>query len=147
MAAMAMIASALLSTSSAQQVTSVNANSAIAPSVQMQAKVKFIEAAFIIFEHEPFKLSNIIPLIDTEQTVTTQAFVSVKGLSGETVSMTCSVESDTIGTRDCDGSAQTQARSIMSGTRLDNNILLTDDLLPDPSGETAGSISIEVTYT
>lgn len=119
----------------------------LAPSARVDAKARFRPAAYVRVEHEPFILSNIIPFMDETMTVTKQAFVSVRGLPGETVTMTCSVENGAkVQNRDCAGYKTTEPKIIMAGHTVDNSILLTNDLLPDTSGESDSSISIEVTY-
>lgn len=146
-------ASLLLSTSSAQVL--LPRDTALDPSVKVEAKAKFQAAAFIMIEHEPFSFDGAFPAPDVMKAVTRQASISVKGLQGETVVMTCNVESRkgenfvddrNVHTRDCNGAAQTHLQVIMSGQRYDNGVLLTKDLLPDPAGDVASNISIEVTY-
>jgi hypothetical protein len=152
--AAALVASVTLSPSSAENVYPVNANTALAPTAHLQAKAKFVQGAFIAVHHVSFEFSKIIPLISGHRGLTTRASISVKGLAGETVVLTCNVESvgerdvalNSPRRRDCGGSAKARPISILSGRRIDNDILLTSDLLPDSAGNVASAISIEVTY-
>ena len=155
----------LLSASSAQSsgviaVKSLDQNSidrtrdhAFKNKLQIESKAKFIAAAFIMVEHEPFSLAKFIQIVDTDMSVTRQAFVSVRGLPGESVYLTCGIERKNGGTssgnritRDCDGSEDVVSKRMMSGEREDTEIWLTDDLLPDSKGSSDSSISIEATY-
>lgn len=118
-----------------------------AVTVEVGASAAFIQGAEMKIEHEP--LDTAVPEIDTEHAVTRMASITINGLRDETALMTCGVESAAGGRahrRDCAGAQAVRQHVLEGGKSFDSGILLTNDLLPNPSGLSEGSISIEVTY-
>lgn len=112
--------------------------------VDVRATVSFIQGVEMQVEHEP--VDKVLPEIDTQHAVTTKATIVIRGLPDEQALMTCGVESTNRANRDCAGGAHISQHSIMGNHSLESGILLTNDLLPNPTGLSESSIAIEVTY-
>ncbi|MDD9900571.1 MAG: hypothetical protein OXT65_06295 [Alphaproteobacteria bacterium] len=118
--------------------------------LQIEAKAKFKAVGYIMVEHESMKFSKFAPA--SKRSFTRQAYVSVKGLPGETLVMTCGVIKQTQlrhpganNTRDCSGGSTVIAHNIVSGRRVDSSIMLTPDMIPNAGGNHS-AVSIEVSY-
>lgn len=120
----------------------VKADSSV--TAEVRATVTFTQGVEVNVEHEPVK--NALPEIDTQNAVTTRATVTIRGLPDEQALMTCGVETAKQGLRDCAGGKSLAQHAIMGGRSLESGILLTSDLLPNPTGMSESSITIEVTY-
>lgn len=125
--------------------TTVSSGSA-GTAVAMNAE--FLTAATFKIEHEPLTMPKQGAL-DIDHIVTREAYVTIGGLPGETVLLTCNVSShhDTqTSIRDCGGDPVVQQHAIMSGQKLDDGVLLTNDLMPNDSGKSDSTVSFEVSY-
>lgn len=147
-------ASSPLSLSLAEQAPLVNMNaqttvSSGAASTSLGMTAKFTQAAAIAASYEPMDMNKALPDIDIQQAVSRKLSLKIGGLPGETVFMTCNVsdlEDAAKGKRDCGGNADIAQHAIPAGQQFDNGILLTRDLMPNPSGQSKSSVTIEVSY-
>ncbi|MEZ0224937.1 MAG: hypothetical protein ACAH83_10310 [Alphaproteobacteria bacterium] len=126
--------------------TTVNSGSA-GTAVGMNAE--FMTAATFKVEHEPFTVGSPGAVMDIHHIVTREAYVTIGGLPGETVLLTCDVSSRhdaSTRVRDCGGEGAVQQHEIKSGQKLDNGVLLTNDLMPNDTGVSESTVSFEVSY-
>lgn len=124
------------------QARPVKAGSSV--TAEVRASATFIQGVEMKVEHEP--VDKVLPQIDTQNAVTTRATVAIRGLPDEQALMTCGIETATHDRRDCAGGKNVAQHAIMGGYGFESGILLTNDLLPNPTGMSESSISIEVTY-
>lgn len=111
---------------------------------EVRASVSFIQGVEVKVEHET--IDKALPQIDTQNAVTTKATIAINGLPDELALMTCGVETVARSRRDCAGGSNVAQHAIMGNHSLESGILLTNDLLPNPTGQSESSIAIEVTY-
>lgn len=126
--------------------TTVSSGSA-GTAVGMNAE--FLTAATFKIEHEPMTMQKRAAGFNINNIVTHEAYVTIGGLPGETVLLTCNVASHRDagnGVRDCGGDPVVKQHAILSGEKLDNGVVLTDDLMPNDSGKSESTVTFEVSY-
>lgn len=147
-------ASAAVSTSSAETPTFLDTKkppevSDGKVSADINGHAQFISAATYKVEHQPMTVTTADPSKVETHIVTKEAYVTIGGLPGETVAVTCDVsrmDKDRKNVRDCGGQPSVEQRMIMSGQKLDDGVLLTDDLMPNDKGKSESTVSFEVSY-
>ena len=117
----------------------------------INAKVQFMQAAVITAKYDPMDPSKVDAPAPTEiasATAWQKLHLNVTGLPGETVYMTCNVTNpgNASAQRDCGGNNGPEQHAIHAGHPFDNGILLTNDLMPNPSGKSESSVNIEISY-
>ena len=143
-------AGSALSTSSAETPSFLNgapagfAGNATAP---MRAQAEFVTAATYKVEHQPM---TVQPGAATQaHLITREAYVTIGGVPGETVLVTCNVASTHnahTNIRDCGGQPAVEQHAIMSGQEFDDGVLLTNDLMPNDKGKSDSTVTFEVSY-
>jgi hypothetical protein len=115
----------------------------------LRTQAEFVSAATYTVEHQPMTIKKSDPASVETNIVTREAYVTIGGLPGETVSVTCDVSSmheQLRNVRDCGGQPRVEQRLIMSGQKLDDGVLLTNDLMPNETGKSDSTVSFEVSY-
>jgi hypothetical protein len=145
-------AASALSTSSAETPSFLNVSSPPAASAggttaTMRAQAEFVTPATYKVEHQPMTMG---PDAATQtHIVTREAYVTIGGVPGETVLVSCNVSSTQnahTNIRDCGGQQAVEQHAILSGQKLDDGVLLTDDLMPNDTGKSDSAVTFEVSY-
>lgn len=124
--------------------------------VSIEATAEFIPAAHILVEHDAFTVPRKRGVARNGFRISRQTAVSVKGVRGERVMLSCLVETvdgdmrradgANVHSRDCEQAEIPVLRSIVSGERALGTVHLTDDMLPNHKGKSHAGILIEVSY-
>ena len=134
---------AFLSTSANTTVSSGSANTNVG------LKAEFVIAATYSVEHEPMTMTLQPAVVDTNHIVTREAHLTIGGVPGETVVVTCDVTNatkDRKSVRDCGGAPNVVQKAIMSGQQIDSGVLLTKDLMPNGTDKSESTVTFDVTY-
>lgn len=122
--------------------TTVSTGSASA-SVGMNAN--FTQGAAVEAHYEPMDVEKAKAQLEVAEAVKRDLHLKITGLPGETAYFTCNVTAAG-SQRDCGSLEQVKLHTIKANEKYDNGILLTPDLMPNPTGKSESSVNIEVSY-
>ena len=128
-------------------------------STRIDASANFTPAAYIMIQHEAFFIPKkaVKAAMTSDYQYKRQTYISVHGVQGESVMVSCDIQSfdlqdhyidgSNTNTHGCDGNAPDQPQEVVSGQRVSKKVTLSNSMLPNSlDKDIKKTISINISY-
>lgn len=131
-------------------------SSALSNTAAVQASAKFTQAASIRVKHDSFQVPTIRSFMPVAYAIEKRASIQINGISGETVVVSCQIESvegphrytdnSNVNQLDCNGGNKIEQQAVLSGSTIDRTVLLTSDMAPSQGIVSDSNVTIDIFY-